>query len=52
MIKEAMNEGYDVDLPKGLALEAKAWAAAFSTEDRGEGVAAFIEKRKPAFKGK
>lgn len=52
LIKEAMNEGYDLDLPKGLALEAKAWAVAFSTEDKGEGVAAFLEKRKPSFRGK
>ena len=51
MIKEAMNEGYDLDLPKGLALEAKAWAVAFSTADKQEGVAAFLEKRKPTFRG-
>jgi len=52
MIKEAMNEGYDLDLPKGLAIEAKAWAVAFASEDRAEGVLAFLEKRKPAFKGR
>jgi len=52
MIKEAMNEGYDLDLPKGLAVEAKAFALAFSTEDRAEGVAAFLGKRKAAFKGR
>jgi enoyl-CoA hydratase len=51
MIKEAMNEGYDLDLSKGLALEAKAWAVAFSTADKQEGVAAFLEKRKPIFRG-
>jgi len=51
MIKEAMNDGYDLDLPKGLALEAKAWAVAFSTADKREGVAAFLGKRKPAFTG-
>jgi len=52
MIKEAMNEGYDLDLPKGLAIEAKAWAVAFSTDDAREGVAAFLEKRKARFQGR
>jgi enoyl-CoA hydratase len=52
MIKEAMNEGYDLDLPKGLAIEAKAWAVAFSTDDAREGVAAFLEKRQPRFHGR
>jgi enoyl-CoA hydratase len=52
LIKEAMNEGYDLDLPKGLAIEAKAWAVVYSTEDKTEGVAAFLEKRKPVFKGR
>jgi enoyl-CoA hydratase len=52
LIKEAMNEGYDLDLPKGLAIEAKAWAVAYSTEDKIEGVAAFLEKRKPTFRGR
>jgi len=51
MIKEAMNDGFDLDLPKGLALEAKAWAVAFSTNDKREGVAAFLEKRQPVFRG-
>ena len=52
MLKDAMNEGYDLDLPKGLAIEAKAWAVVYSTEDKTEGVAAFLEKRKPVFKGR
>jgi enoyl-CoA hydratase len=52
MIKEAMNEGFDLDLPKALAIEAKAWAVAFSTEDAREGVAAFLEKRTARFQGR
>ena len=47
-----MNEGYDPDLPKGLAIEAKAWAVVSSTQDQTEAAAAFLEKRKPAFKGR
>jgi enoyl-CoA hydratase len=52
LIKEAMNEGYDLDLPKGLAIEAKAWAIAYSTEDQAEGVSAFLTKRPPRFQGR
>jgi enoyl-CoA hydratase len=52
LIKDAMNEGYDLDLAKGLALEVRSFAIAFSTEDRAEGVSAFLEKRRPVFKGK
>ena len=52
LIKQAINEGYSVPLEAGLAVEAKAWAVAFATEDRTEGVAAFLEKRKAAFKGR
>lgn len=52
LLKQAMNEGYGLPLEAGLAVEAKAWAVAFATEDRTEGVAAFLEKRKAAFKGR
>lgn len=51
-VKEAVEEGYDLDLVKGLAIEAKLLALCFSTEDKEEGVAAFLEKRKPVFKGR
>lgn len=52
LIKEAIDEGYDLALEAGLAVEAKAWAVAFATEDHVEGVKAFLEKRKPAFQGR
>jgi enoyl-CoA hydratase len=52
LLKQAINEGYGLPLEAGLAVEAKAWAIAFATEDRTEGVAAFLEKRQAAFKGR
>ncbi len=52
LLKQAINEGYGLPLEAGLAVEAKAWAVAFASEDRTEGVAAFLEKRKAAFKGR
>ncbi len=50
--KIAMNRGLDLDLGNGCALEATLFAAGFSTKDKEEGVAAFLEKRKPAFTGR
>lgn len=50
--KMAMNRGLDLDLSNACALEANAFAVGFSTEDRSEGMAAFLEKRKPLFGGK
>jgi enoyl-CoA hydratase len=50
--KAAIQRGLDVDLENGLRLEAEAFAVTFSTDDRTEGMAAFLEKRKAAFKGR
>jgi enoyl-CoA hydratase len=50
--KRAINLGLDVDLKSGLEYEAMEFSAICATDDKTEGTAAFLEKRKPNFKGK
>ena len=49
---EAVNQGLDSSLENGCALEASLFGLCASTADRTEGTRAFLEKRKPEFKGK
>jgi enoyl-CoA hydratase len=50
--KEAVNDGLDLTLEQGLRLEADLYFLLQTTEDRMEGIRAFLEKRPPQFKGK
>ena len=52
LIKKTLNQSLTNNLENQLALESKHQIEAAGTEDYAEGVAAFIEKRKPNFKGK
>lgn len=50
-IKEVILAGMDASLEAGLALERKANALLFASQDQKEGMQAFIEKRRPRFSG-
>ncbi len=52
MIKELLNQSLNNDLETQLKMESKYQIEAAQSDDYAEGVAAFIEKRKPEFKGK
>ena len=51
LIKDAVMKGMQMQLPAALEYEARCFEMLFSTKDQKEGVAAFIEKRKPTFQG-
>jgi enoyl-CoA hydratase len=52
LIKEAVRAAAEMPLSAGLAFERELFVTAFASEDRTEGVAAFLEKRTPAFRGR
>ncbi len=52
LAKESVNKVYDSSLQEGLSFERKNFYMLFASEDQKEGMSAFIEKRKPEFKGR
>lgn len=52
LLKKVINEGMYSNLPDGLAYEKSTFSLCFATEDHDEGITAFLEKRKPKFKGR
>lgn len=50
LAKESINFGFDLTQTAGMNVEAKHFAKAFSSDDKKEGVSAFLEKRSPNFK--
>lgn len=50
LTKEAINKAYETTLSEGLALERRNFLIAFSSEDKAEGMRAFIEKRRAEWK--
>lgn len=51
-VKESVNRAYETTLREGLLFERRLFHALFATEDQSEGMAAFLEKREPQFRGK
>lgn len=51
MVKESVNRAFEVSLSEGVRFERRVFHAAFASEDQKEGMAAFIAKREPQFKG-
>jgi enoyl-CoA hydratase len=49
-VKEAINRAYESSLADGLLFERREFHSTFALEDQKEGMRAFVEKRKPAFK--
>ena len=52
MTKESVNRAYETTLSEGVRFERRLFHSMFATEDQTEGMAAFVEKRKPAFKNR
>lgn len=50
MCKESVNRAFELTLQEGLYFEKRMFNATFATQDRKEGMTAFVEKREPNFK--
>ncbi|MDQ7979991.1 enoyl-CoA hydratase [Paraburkholderia sp. SARCC-3016] len=50
MVKESVNSAYETTLAEGVRFERRLFHSLFATDDQKEGMAAFLEKRKPVFK--
>jgi enoyl-CoA hydratase len=52
MVKEAVNRAYETTLAEGVRFERRLFYSTFATADQKEGMAAFIDKRKPSFRNR
>jgi enoyl-CoA hydratase len=52
MAKESVNRAFESTLAEGIRFERRLFHATFATEDQKEGMTAFVDKRKPAFKNR
>ena len=52
MTKESVNRAYETTLSEGVRFERRLFHSMFATEDQAEGMAAFVEKRKPQFRNR
>ncbi|MFL5265574.1 MAG: enoyl-CoA hydratase [Stellaceae bacterium] len=52
MVKESINRAYETTLAEGVRFERRLFHSTFAIEDRQEGMAAFIAKRKPTFRNR
>jgi enoyl-CoA hydratase/carnithine racemase len=52
MNKELVNAAFETTLSTGVGMERRLFHSLFAFEDQKEGMAAFIDKRKPDFKGR
>jgi len=52
MVKESVNRAFETSLAEGVRFERRLFHSTFATDDQKEGMAAFIAKRKPAFRNR